>query len=139
MQELVKERIASLSNEREERETSMQLLQVEVQRIEEQIKAYRKNAFISGASVEEIQEVCNEFQKKIKMLENQISELSESTASEEFLARIPELLEKTFELCSNTLLKKKSEVSKDDILRLLEFITVELIINNKKELSIELF
>lgn len=139
MQELLEERYIALSTEREERDFSIQQLENEIKKTEENMKAYRKNAFISGAWVEEIQDVCNEFSRKIKNMQNQISELSESTASEEFIARIPELLEKTFELSSKVHYKKENTTPKDDIIMLLEFITVELVINDKKELSIELF
>lgn len=55
------------------------------------------------------------------------------------MKRLPEVLNKTFELSRRVLSSAESETMKGDIFKLLEICTFELSINNKKELKVKLF
>jgi len=78
-------------------------------------------------------------EKEIRAIENQIEELSKSTDMEQFINRLPEVINETFELASKMLSSADIETMRDDIEQLLEICTFELTINEKKELKIKLF
>ncbi len=84
-------------------------------------------------------ETKNETSKSIQALENQISEMNSNRDIEKYLEKIPNILFETVELACNAINKANSEGFKEDILKLLEFTTVELTIDNKKDLKVKVF
>lgn len=56
-----------------------------------------------------------------------------------YLARLPDILKETFELAEKIGRDGITESMKEDVLKLLELTTVELTVNNKKELTVKLF
>ena len=121
------------------KEAQTKKFQKKKEELEQERKNYRRDALKMGYSREEITETTKDMDDAIKLIESQIMELSDNTDMEVYLEKLPEMLLKTVELASNTINKAKIEGFKNDIKLLLEITTVELTINNKKELKVKLF
>lgn len=93
-----------------------------------------------GALSEEIYaEAVVDVEKDIKLIDEQINELSEGSDMEMYLRRLPKVLTETFELMGNMLHEAKNTDKRDDLFKLVELTTFELTVNNKKELKVKLF
>ena len=77
-------------------------------------------------------------EKEIQKLEAQIDLLSEDTNIEEYLDRLPEILQNLHELADRVLSNEDYERYRDDIKQLMEIVLHELTLTNKKELKIKL-
>ena len=55
------------------------------------------------------------------------------------ISRIFVILSESVELGTNAIQERNTEVMKNDLMKLLEITTVELTVNNKKELKVKLF
>ena len=77
--------------------------------------------------------------KEIYDIQIQIDALSESTDMEQYLERLPEILKKLHELTSNVLCEADLDDMRDDVKKLIDIVAHELVINNKKELKVELY
>lgn len=71
-------------------------------------------------------------------IESHIDFFSQSTNIDEYLDRLPEILQNLHELSSRVLSDADYVWWRDDIKQLIEIVSHELILNNKKELKIEL-
>jgi uncharacterized protein (UPF0335 family) len=114
--------------------------QLEKQRLEiqEELKGVYGKAFKMGYDKEFADEQCLQIQQKISRIDNTINWLSENTNLQGILDRLPTILAKIVELSSNAISKGKIKEHRDDIRLILDIITVELQISNKKELKIKL-
>lgn len=132
----------TLNNEIIEKEnkidTKKQLENKKKQLKEEKLQIDKKYAKL-GYSADIANEAVKDMEKEIQLIDNQIDKLWRSTDMEQFIERLPEVLNKTFELASKVLSNEDIVTLKKDIEQLLEICTFELTINNKKELKIKLF
>ena len=78
-------------------------------------------------------------EKEILEIENQIDILSESTNIEQYLDRLPKILSDLHELASKVQSEADYEDMRNDIKQLMEIVSHELILDNKKELKVKLF
>ena len=78
-------------------------------------------------------------EKEIREIESQIDSLSESTNMEEYLDRLPEILQNLHELSSRVLTEAEYGDMRNDIKQLIEIVSHELILSDKKELKVKLF
>ena len=58
---------------------------------------------------------------------------------EQYLERLPEILKKLHELTSNVLCEADIDDMRDDVKKLIDIVAHELVLNNKKELKVELY
>ena len=114
-------------------------LQKQKESVEQDRKNYRRDALKVGYNREEIEETTKDMDEDIRVIEGQISELSESSDMEQYLEKLPTMLLKTVELSGNAIQKRNTVGMREDIKKLLEITTVELTITNKKELKVKLF
>ncbi len=78
-------------------------------------------------------------EKDIQLINDKINEYSEDTEIEKYLGRLFDILRETVELGTNAIQERNIGDMKDDLMKLLEITTVELTVNNKKELKVKLF
>ncbi len=130
---------ASTKEFRDKKDTQINSLQKEKEKIVQDRKDYRKNAALSGFSKEEIAETTKEMDDSIESIDGKMADILNNTNMERYLEKLPEMLLKTVELASNTLPDAKFDGLREDIKLLLELTTVELTISNKKELKVKLF
>jgi len=79
-----------------------------------------------------------ETEMEIQEVQSQIDLLSESTDIEQYLDRLPEILQKLHELAGRVLSEADYKGWRDDIKQIMEIVLHELILTNKKELRIKL-
>ncbi len=77
--------------------------------------------------------------KQIALIDEQISEAVKTSELEGYLDRLPEVLQKTFELATKLDQKREIKEMRDDITKLVQITTFELEVNNKKELKVKLY
>lgn len=106
--------------------------------LEEEKKTIRKNGIKWGYTAEETNETIADTEKEIQSIEDQIKALWESTDMEQYLERLPEIVQKLHELSSKVLSEADYEGMRNDIKQLIEIVSHELILNNKKELKVKL-
>lgn len=135
----IKDSNISYIREKEINADTKKQLENKKQELEIEKKTILKNAIKWGFRVEDANEMIRDTEKEIRAIENQIEELSKSTDMEQFINRLPEVINETFELASKMLSSADIETMRDDIEQLLEICTFELTINEKKELKIKLF
>ena len=78
-------------------------------------------------------------ENEIQAIKEQMDALSESTDMEQYLDRLPEIVRNLHELASRALPEADYEGARDDIRQLIEIVSHERILTNKKELQIRLF
>ena len=127
------------NTEKELRELKKKELEEQKKELEEQKRTITKNAILWGFSREETSEVIEDTEKAIKATENQINELWESTDIEQYLDRLPEIIQNLHELAGRVLSDGDYEWWRDDIKQLMGIVLHELTLTNKKELKIKLF
>ncbi len=90
-------------------------------------------------SEDDYDKLVDENKRSIDLVIEKIDEFEKGSEKEELIARIPEILAKTFEL--NTKVHRNQQISemKDDLLKLLQITTFELTVDNQKELKVKLF
>ena len=129
--------------EKTDKEITKSKLEIEKQKKEDWMKQERINLtkLLAKGTISEdaYNDVLKDSEEEIRNIENQIVKLWENTDMEQFIERLPEVLNKTFELASKVLSNEDIRVIKKDIEQLLEICTFELTINAKKELKIKLF
>lgn len=76
---------------------------------------------------------------EVALIDEKIADAEKTWELQEYLDRLPEVLQKTFELASRVDQKKEIKDMRDEIIKLIQITTFELEINNKKELKIKLF
>lgn len=114
-------------------------LELEKERMEKDIKAYRRYAAIKNYTDAEIEETSKEMKKDIEAVNEKLSNYELRGSFEEELVRLPWILQKTFELGGKVLQERKKSNIKEDILKLIELTTFELTLDTKKELTVKLF
>lgn len=102
-------------------------------------KTIMKNAILRNYDQEIIDELVQDVDKAIKIIEEQIIELSEWNEYETLIEELPKTLMETFELSLSSFNKAENEQKKENIFKLLEMTAFELSVDNKKELKIKLF
>lgn len=114
-------------------------LEQKKQILEEEKKSINKKAFKLGYSAEVANEMREDTEKEIYNIQTQIDSLAESTDMEQYLERLPEILKKLHELTSNVLCEADIDDMRDDVKKLIDIVAHELVLNNKKELKVELY
>ena len=107
--------------------------------LEDQRKQYRKKAVLVDMNAEEIEEVTKDIDRSIRILEEEIQNLSESTDMEELLERLPTILTEIVELTLEALTEEENDKKKGNIIKLFEITVSNFSVSNKKELKIKLF
>lgn len=125
--------------EQEIRDQQKKWLEQKKQILEEEKKNINKKAFKLGYTAEMANEMKEDTDKEIYDIQIQIDALSESTDMEQYLERLPEILKKLHELTSNVLCEADLDDMRDDVKKLIDIVAHELVINNKKELKVELY
>ena len=138
--EILKEspEISMLQNEARSREQQKKELEEKKQALEEEKKSIDKKAFKLWYTADVANEMKQETENEIREIEAQIDLLSESTDIEEYLDRLPNILLDLHELSSRVLSEADYEDLRDDIRQLMEIVSHELILTNKKELKVKL-
>jgi hypothetical protein len=108
------------------------------QLLEEEKKNIDKKAFKLGYSAEIAKEMKKDTEKEIQDIQEQIDILSGSTDIEQYLDRLPEILFDLHELSGRVLTEADYEESRNDIKQLIELVSHELTLNDKKELKVKL-
>ena len=125
--------------EKEVRETQKMKLEQKKLELEMEKKEILKKAFKGWFSSEFANEMKEDTEKEIQEVQSQIDFLSESTNIEEYLDRLPEILQNLHELSSRVLCEADYVWWRDDIRQLMEIVLHELTLTNKKELKVKLF
>ena len=125
--------------EQEIRDQQKKGLEQKKQILEEEKKSINKKAFKLGYTAEMANEMKEDTEKEIYDIQIQIDALSESTDMEQYLERLPEILKKLHELTSNVLCEADLDDMRDDVKKLIDIVAHELVLNNKKELKVELY
>lgn len=142
-----KERLVSVINEsntmdidvkKKLKEDEREQLQAQNEKLEEGKKTILKNALKWGYPIEIANELIQDIEKEIESGKWRLEKLWESTDIEQFMERLPEVLSKTFELASKVLSSADINTLKIDLRQLIEIVTFELEISNKKELTVKL-
>ncbi|GAB0175025.1 MAG: hypothetical protein HHAS10_09040 [Candidatus Altimarinota bacterium] len=76
---------------------------------------------------------------EVSLIDERIADAEKTGELQQYLDRLPEVLQKTFELASRVDQKKEIKDMRDEIIKLIQITTFELEINNKKELKIKLY
>ena len=114
-------------------------LEQKKQILEEEKRSINKKAFKLGYSAEVANEMREDTEKEIYNIQTQIDSLAESTDMEQYLERLPEILKKLHELTSHVLCEADIDDMRDDVKKLIDIVAHELVLNNKKELKVELY
>ncbi len=77
-------------------------------------------------------------ERRMRSIDDEISRLSESVDMDQFIDHLPEVLLKILELATKSLRGDEIKDLRADIHKFIELITLELEMNNKKELKIKL-
>ncbi len=146
-----KDRLISVINEsrnldidiqNDSKEERLKQLNNKLIKVEEETKRERINLTKLLAkeviTKEAYNETLEDMDKEKKDIESQIEKLWESTDIEQFLERLPEILTKTFELASKALSSADIDAINSELRQLIEIVTFELEIGNKKELLVKL-
>ena len=86
-----------------------------------------------------MQEMKSDSENTIKMLEEQMTEISQISDIEKYIEHLPLILQTTFELAQESLQEEEMGLRNTMLKKLLELTTFELTVNNKKELEVKLF
>ena len=124
--------------EREIKEQKKKELEKKKLELEMEKKEIDKRAFKGWFSAEFANEMKEDTEKEIQEVQSQIDFLSESTNIEEYLNRLPEILQNLHELSSRVLSEADYVWWRDDIRQLMEIVLHELTLTNKKELKVKL-
>jgi hypothetical protein len=125
--------------EREIRDQQRKALEQKKQTLEEEKTQIDKKAFKLWYSAELANTMKEDTENEIQAIKEQMDALSESTDMEQYLDRLPEIVRNLHELASRVLPEADYEGARDDIRQLIEIVSHELILTNKKELQIRLF
>jgi hypothetical protein len=96
-------------------------------------------AWDRGFDIEFVNRRKRQIDSDIQNIQSQIDTLVESSSVEEYLNRLPEILQNLHELSSNVLSNAVYTSWRNDLKQLIELTTHELILNDKKELKVKLF
>ena len=77
--------------------------------------------------------------EQIQDIEMKLETMKENENFEEFLQRIPEVINNLHELARNTLNNAENQAFREQVKELMQFTLHELTLNNKKALKIRLF
>ena len=105
----------------------------------EEKKSIDKKAFKLGYSADIANEMKRETEEEVQAIQRQLDDLWESTNMEQYFARLPDILQNLQELASNVLSEADYGEWRWDIKQLMELVSHELILTNKKELKVKLF
>ncbi len=117
----------------------MKKMQTSLDEERQVLKQYIKLRANGEISLEEMKEMKNDSENTIKMLEEQMDEISQASDIERYIEHIPLILQTTFELAYESLQEEETALRNVMLKKLLELTTFELTINNQKELQVKLF
>ena len=128
-----------LQEELDFQKTGLKQLEQQRQELQKQLDDVAEDAYNRGYDKAFADRQALKIKDKLSAIDDAIRWLSGSTDLQAILAKLPSILSKIVELSSNAIGEAKIKDSREDIRLILEIVAVELLINNKKELKVELF